>query len=122
MRLCIPTQTNIGKQAQVHEHFGSASYFTIYDTQQDISEIVDNSNQHHSHGACHPLSVLEGKRIGAVVCSGMGGRAIEKLNNAGIRAYRASGGTVEGIVKQHYEGNLQELTAENACAHHGCHH
>jgi len=122
MRLCIPTQTNLGQEAQVHAHFGSAPYFTIYDLERDICEIVDNSNQHHSHGTCHPLGVLDGKEIDAVVCSGMGKRAIQKLNDAGIRVCRASGVKVEDIVREYRIGGVQEMTAQDACAHHGCHH
>ncbi|MFH1716439.1 MAG: NifB/NifX family molybdenum-iron cluster-binding protein [Planctomycetota bacterium] len=121
MKICVPTQTNLGHKAQVHEHFGSAPYFTIYDTENDICEIVDNSNEHHAHGTCHPLSVLDGKTVNAVVCSGMGKRAIQKLNEGGIRAYRASGATVEEIVKEYQAGRLEEITAETACARHGCH-
>ena len=121
MRVCIPTQTNLGKQAEVHGHFGSAPYFTIYDMEEDICEVVDNSNQHHAHGVCNPLSVLDGKSIGAVICSGMGKRAIEKLNEAGICVYRASGVTVAEIVKEYRAGDMEEITAENACGHHSCH-
>lgn len=122
MKVCIPTQTNIGHQAEVHAHFGSAPYFTIYDIQQDICEIVDNSNQHHAHGTCHPLSILDGKKIDAVVCSGMGKRAIENLNEAGIRVFRTSGANVEQTVREYRAGELQEITTKDACAHHGCHH
>ncbi|MHC4431018.1 MAG: NifB/NifX family molybdenum-iron cluster-binding protein [Planctomycetota bacterium] len=122
MRICIPTQTNLGQQAEVHDHFGSAPYFTIYDMQEDVCEIVNNSDQHHAHGVCHPLGVLDGKSIGAVVCSGMGKRAIEKLNEGGISVYRASGVTVAEIVKQYRAGDLEEITAQNACGHHGCQH
>jgi predicted Fe-Mo cluster-binding NifX family protein len=122
MRICIPTQTNFGKQAQVHDHFGSAPYFTIHDVDQDICEIVDNSDRHHANGACHPLGVLEGKRIDAVVCSGMGRRAIEKLNEGGVLVYRASEATVESIVSRYRTGDLEEFTVETACARHGGHH
>ncbi|MHC4167099.1 MAG: NifB/NifX family molybdenum-iron cluster-binding protein [Planctomycetota bacterium] len=122
MRICIPTQTNIGRQAQVHEHFGSAPFFTIYDVELDICEIVDNSDRHHAHGMCHPLGVLDGKNINAVICSGMGKRAVQKLNEGGVRAYRASGARVQDIVKECRESKLEEITVENACGHHGgCH-
>lgn len=71
MRLCIPTATADGKSAMVHAHFGGSPYFTIYDTDKGDVEVVNNDNQHHSHGMCHPMNALAGKRIDAVVCGGM---------------------------------------------------
>ena len=121
MRICIPTETNDGKSAQVYGHFGSAPYFTIYDTDKNAVEIIDNSNQHHEHGMCQPMGSLIGKKIDAVVCGGMGGRAVQKLNEGGIKTYRAVAGTVKDIVGQFTKGGLEEITAQNACAQHGCH-
>lgn len=121
MRICIPTETKDGKKAQVYGHFGSAPYFTIYDTEKESIEIIDNSNQHHSHGMCHPMGSLTGKDINVVVCGGMGSRAVQKLNEGGVKAYRVVGGTVEDIASQFSKGGLEEITVENACAQHGCH-
>jgi predicted Fe-Mo cluster-binding NifX family protein len=121
MRICIPTTTNDGKTADVHAHFGSAPFFTIYDTDTGEVEVVNNDNQHHSHGMCHPMASLSTKNIGAVVCGGMGTGAIQKLNEAGIKAYRAIPGSVEEIARQFSGGGLEEITAENACQQHNCH-
>jgi predicted Fe-Mo cluster-binding NifX family protein len=121
MKICIPTETNEGKSAKVYGHFGSAPYFTIVDTEKDSVEIIDNANQHHAHGMCQPMNALMGKSIDAVVTGGMGGRAIGKLNEGGIKAYRAIPGTVADIVSQFTKGGLEEITVENACAQHGCH-
>jgi predicted Fe-Mo cluster-binding NifX family protein len=121
MKICIPTETNSGKAAEVYGHFGSAPYFTIYDTDTETVEIIDNANQHHSHGMCHPMAQLAGKNIDAVVCGGMGFRAVQKLNEGGIKAYRAVPGTVENISDQFLKGELEEITPDNACAQHGCH-
>ena len=44
MKLCIPTETNEGKNAKVYGHFGSAPYFTIVDTEKDTVEVIDNAN------------------------------------------------------------------------------
>jgi predicted Fe-Mo cluster-binding NifX family protein len=77
MKICIPTETDAGKKAKVYGHFGSAPYFTIYDTEKDDCETVDNSNQHHIHGTCHPVGALDSQRIDAVVCAGMGARRTE---------------------------------------------
>ncbi len=121
MKLCIPTETNEGKNAKVYAHFGSAPYFTIVDTESDSVEIIDNLNQHHAHGMCQPMSALLGKSIDAVVTAGMGGRAVQKLNESGIKAYRAFAGSVDDVVSQFAKGGLDEITVENACAQHGCH-
>ncbi len=121
MKICIPTETNAGKSARVYGHFGSAAYFTIVDTEKDSVEIIDNTNQHHAHGMCQPMQALMGKRVDAVVTGGMGSRAVQKLNEGGIKAYRVIPGTVADIVSQFAKGGLEEITVSNACAQHGCH-
>jgi ArsR family transcriptional regulator len=121
IRLCIPTTSNEGKIAAMHGHFGSAPYFTIYDTATGDVEVIDNANEHHSHGACQPMDALMGKKIDAVVCAGMGARAVQKLNEGGIKVYRAVSGTVADIAGQFLKGGLEEITVENACIQHHCH-
>jgi predicted Fe-Mo cluster-binding NifX family protein len=121
MRICIPTGTNDGKSAQVYGHFGSAPYFTIYDTDKDAVEVISNSNEHHAHGMCHPMGALDGKNVDAVVCGGMGARAVQKLNEAGVKTYRAVPGTVANIAVQFSKGGLEEITVENSCMNHDCH-
>jgi predicted Fe-Mo cluster-binding NifX family protein len=121
MKLCIPTQTNDGLKAEVCGHFGSAPYFLIYDVETNSLEFLANTNSHHSHGMCHPLSVIGGKQIDAIVCAGMGMGAFQKLSASGIKAYRANAKSVEQVVKD-YKGNvLEEISEDNACAGHGCH-
>ena len=121
MKLCIPTETNEGKSAVVYDHFGSAPYFTIVDTEKDSVEIINNANQHHAHGMCQPMNALSGKEIDVVVTGGMGARAVQGLNEGGIKVYRAIPGTVKDIVGQFIKGELDEITVNNACGQHGCH-
>ena len=111
----------MGQEAKVYGHFGSAPCFTVYDTETDDCEIVDNSNQHHTHGTCNPIDALDGKDIEAVVCNGMGKRAVQKLNEAGIRTYKASGANVREVIDKYRANELEEMTLENACHQHGCH-
>lgn len=121
MRICIPTETNEGISAKVYGHFGSAPYFTVYDSEKDSFEVIDNSDQHHAHGTCHPMGALDDKNIDAVVCGGMGARAVQKLNEGGIKTYRAVVGTVGEITKKYKQGELEEITIKNSCTHHNCH-
>lgn len=121
MKICIPTLGEKGFDERVSEHFGSAPYFTIVDLESNGVEIINNHNQHHSHGQCHPLGSLTGKGINGVVCGGMGRRAIELLNADGIKVYLGNGSIVKTIVEEYKNGSLKELSAEDACAGHGCH-
>jgi predicted Fe-Mo cluster-binding NifX family protein len=121
MKICVPTLTKDGKTAAVHEHFGSAPFFTIYETESGAVEVVDNADQGHAHGMCQPLSALADKQVDVVVTGGMGARAIQKLNAGGVKVFRAVPGTVLDIVNQFLRGGLEEITAHNACNQHGCH-
>jgi predicted Fe-Mo cluster-binding NifX family protein len=121
MKICIPTETNEGLKAQICDHFGSAMFFTIYDTESNTAEALENSNMHHIHGSCHPLSVLKGQNIDAVVCRGMGLRAINALNQAGIKAFRVSASTVGEVANKYQKGELEEMSPNSACQDHDCH-
>ncbi|MBU3955725.1 NifB/NifX family molybdenum-iron cluster-binding protein [bacterium] len=120
MRICIPTENKDGLQAKVNAHFGGSEYFIIYDTENNSCEVIDNKNLHHEHGMCRPLIALEDQNIDIVVCSGMGARAVMKLNEGGIKAYRATAGTVSEIVESFNNNVLEEITAENSCMNHSC--
>jgi len=121
MRICMPTETNKGKQAGVYGHFGSAPYFTIYDTEKDSVDVIDNGNLHHTHGSCHPMGALSSKDVDVVLCGGMGARAVQKLNEAGIKVYRGMAGTVEEMINNFKQSKLEEITIDNACSQHSCH-
>ena len=69
MRICIPTETDDGNDAQVNAHFGSAPVFTIYDTDSHELEYVNNSAHQHIHGMCQPMTALKGRRIDSVICN-----------------------------------------------------
>lgn len=61
------------------------------------------------HGMCHPLEVLKNKNIDVVVCAGMGARAVQKLNEDGIRAYKAVSATAEEIIERYKKSKLEEI-------------
>jgi len=121
MRICIPAETNNGLGAKVNAHFGSAPYFIIYNTDKDYFEVINNSDQSHVHGMCHPLSVLDNCDIDVVVCRGMGTRAVQKLNEGGIKAYKATAQTIREIIEKYKQGSLEEITIRNSCTEHKCH-
>ena len=123
MRIAIPINENNGLESKVFAHFGSAPLFMVFDTDSQEQEIIDNQNANHQHGMCHPMAQLSTKEINCVVCGGMGVRAVQKLNEAGIKAYKMStdDGTVKDIISQLSANNLTEITVDDACQNHNCH-
>jgi predicted Fe-Mo cluster-binding NifX family protein len=83
----------------VHEHFGSAPIFTIFETDTKALEVVENPNNKHLHGTCQPLNALNGTDVDVVV----------------------KGDTVGEVILNYGSGDLEEITVSNACAQHHCH-
>jgi predicted Fe-Mo cluster-binding NifX family protein len=119
MKVCIPAQDASGLEAVPYGHFGSASYFVVYDTDAGATEIIDNADSHHAHGMCHPVGALGGRRIDAIIVGGIGSRAIMKLNAEGMRVYRSAPGTIRENIELLKAGRLEEISPEGACGGHG---
>ncbi len=126
MKIAFPTTENIGLESVVYGHFGSAGCFVIVDTETGSADAVDNRDLGHEHGMCNPLAALGGRMIDAVVSGGIGGGALRKFNNAGVKVYRGIEGTVTENLEMVKTGRLPEFNMEHACAGHhengGCAH
>lgn len=117
MKVCFPVKENKGIDSIVYNHFGSAPMFVKVDTDTMAVSVLQNSNQHHAHGMCHPLKALDGHEIDAVVLGGIGAGALAKLNAAGIAVYRAAAPTVKENVDLIAQKKLRPMDA--ACSGHG---
>jgi len=118
MKICIPTASNQGKESRLFDHFGSAPYFTLYHSDTGELEIVSNQNEHHAHGQCNPVSMISSHHVEAVICRGMGRRAILALQNAGITVYLSRSVTAEECLREFEENKLAVITPEEACPGH----
>jgi predicted Fe-Mo cluster-binding NifX family protein len=121
MRICIPTIGKEGLDEKVHNHFGSAKYFLIYDIESKEISYIENDNAHHSHGMCQPLKAIANQNVDVVLTSGMGGRAIQLLNGGGVKVYILEGDTVKEAIEKFESNSLKELTPESGCKNHDCH-
>lgn len=119
MLVCIPTNGNAGAEDTVCDHFGSAAYFTLYDTSTDELKVINNRNAHHSHGTCHPMNQLAKYRPDCIVCAGMGRRAIEALSTEGIKVYISESEKVADIIDEIKAGKMTEIDPARACRGHG---
>lgn len=119
MRICIPVNDIRGLDGEPYGHFGSAGRFLFVDSDTWDTQVIDNGDQHHAHGMCQPLQGLAGQRVDAIIVGGIGARAVERLNEAGIRVYRSTAGTVRNNVEALKKGTLEELNPDNSCGRHG---
>lgn len=119
MLVCLPTQGNAGLTDTISDHFGSAPYFTLFDSESDKITIVENQNAKHSHGSCHPLSQLGSFKIDGVVCRGMGRRAIDNLSRENIKVFWVGSRDVADVIAKVKTNELTEIDPAQACAGHG---
>jgi predicted Fe-Mo cluster-binding NifX family protein len=115
MRVCMPTVDDAGLAARLTAHFGSAPYYTIVETDSGAFEVVANAHARHEHGSCEAASGMAGHEVDAVVCQGLGRRALAGLAAAGISVYLSDADGVAGALEGYRAGRLARLTEEAAC-------
>lgn len=117
MKIAIPIENDLGLDSRVYGHFGSAPGFLLYDTEAKTARLLDNGHQHHAHGQCNPIATLAGQTVEAVVTGGIGGRALQLLNDCGIRVFRAPGaGTAGEVVQRLEQQGLEEILSSDCCS------
>jgi predicted Fe-Mo cluster-binding NifX family protein len=99
------------------EHFGRAPYFIIVELEEgNVSnvQVVPNEGEHFG-GFGRPADRILQLRPNAVITYGMGPRALNIFQEAGIAVLRANADTVKDVVEAYRQDKLEELTE-------GCHH
>jgi predicted Fe-Mo cluster-binding NifX family protein len=119
MKLCFPVQHDNGAASVVYNHFGSAPLFVIIDSETGESRTVVNGDQHHAHGGCNPVKAIGDENIDAVVVGGIGAGALSRLNQLGIRVYRAQLPTIQENVPLLLAQKLQQYMLQECCGGHG---
>jgi predicted Fe-Mo cluster-binding NifX family protein len=124
MKVGFAVHSDQGIESKVFGHFGSAPAFIIVDTETKDPVTVNNKDLNHIHGACNPITALDGHSVNAMVVGGIGTGAINKLNAMGVKVYAAAAPTVKENLDLLIENKLQELSPFDACRAHegGCGH
>lgn len=117
MKICIPTVDELGLKGTPSDHFGSAPFFTLVDTDSWECEVIPNGGHGHT-GSCAPTDLIRAKGINAVVCRGMGGPARKAVLAQGIAVLMAQGDDVAAIAEAAGRGDLRELDPRQACGGH----
>lgn len=116
MKLCIPTEDEAGLAGRISAHFGSARWFTVVDSESGDTRSVRNREEAHKPGTCDAAASIADLRVEAVVASGLGRRALQSLNQAGIPVYVTQSPTVGEAVEEFKMEVLMPLRGEQACS------
>ena len=122
MKVIIPLNEQAGQNSKVSDHFGSAPFFAVANTEANSFEIIPNASMHHDHGQCTPADFFSQLGISIVLCNGIGAGALGRLQMMGIDVYMAElSPTLEIALTRFSNGELTKVTARQACQGHGCH-
>jgi predicted Fe-Mo cluster-binding NifX family protein len=119
MKVVFPTEVNMGMDSIVFEHFGSANFFILVDSENGNMEVVLNQDLNHQHGQCQPMKAIGGREIDAVVVGGIGGTAMTKLKKSGKTVFKAVTGSVKENLDLLKAGKLTEFMPFDICGGHG---
>lgn len=122
MKVCIPVKENKGMDSIAYNHFGTAPFFMICDTESGEVKVIENGDLNHAHGMCQPLKALGGEMVDVILVGGIGAGALMKLNNEKIKVYKVSDDTVSKNIELFKENKLMEFSVNNSCNHHNCAH
>ena len=115
MRITIPTEDDRGLEAKVASHFGRSAYLTTVNTETE--EVYIRPNQgHHFGGAVNPATAAKETGADAIVCTGLGIKALRYFSTAGIEVYTGAEGTVRDVCESFRNGKLPRANEESACA------
>ena len=117
MKVCVPTYEMKELEDIVCEHFGRAPTFTIVNMENGEVSVIPNTSEHFG-GIGLPPEALAKEGVHAMLCGGLGPKAVMMFEQAGIDVFVGASGTVRDMIKAWQEGRLSEATDENACKEH----
>jgi len=118
MKIAVPvTSTN-----QVDSHFGHCEFYSIY-TISDEGKITEINTIPSVEGCgckSNIAGVLAADGVSMMLAGGIGGGAINVLNNAGIDVIRGCEGDATEVVKSYTAGSI--IDSGESCHQHEAHH
>ncbi|EMR74635.1 hypothetical protein MBGDF03_00559 [Thermoplasmatales archaeon SCGC AB-540-F20] len=117
MKICIPTMGENGLDNQVGEHFGRVPTYTIVDLDTNEVKVIENTSEHMG-GQGYPPEIMAKEGVNAMVCRGLGRRAIMMFEELGIDVYIGASGTVKDVIEAFKQDRLQKANVDNACGQH----
>lgn len=109
MKICIPVEISQGTEDSLHGHFYSAPRFIFYDTETEVSKSLENPYVKDDYKFHRSLKPLHDDSVKATIVGGVGRCALMKLNQSGVKVFRANGQSLEENINALAKGELTEL-------------
>ena len=117
----------------VFGHFGKTEQFKVYDIED--GKVVNSQILGTNGEGCGALAgILNIADVDALICGGIGGGAVNAIEEAGIKLYAGACGNTDAAVEALIAGTLEAIGEANcdhhdhehgeghSCGHGGCHH
>ena len=118
MKIAVPTRNN-----EVDGHFGHCEFFTVFTVEEKEikkSEIVQSPI---GCGCKSDIAgILKNDGVSLMLVGNMGHGALMKLNQHGIDVIRGCSGSVDELVNNYMNGEIQDSGESCEHHHHGDHH
>ncbi|MBT7074761.1 MAG: NifB/NifX family molybdenum-iron cluster-binding protein [Anaerolineae bacterium] len=121
MKIAVTIETDNGLDSMVAQHFGHAPFFALVDVENGeitATEIVVNPFAKKHQPGQVPGFIKE-QNAAVMLSGGMGGRAIQFFEQAGIEAATGASGSVRQALENYLGGNLAEAAPCAESVEHG---
>jgi predicted Fe-Mo cluster-binding NifX family protein len=118
MKIAVP----VTKENQIDGHFGHCESYGVFSISEknDIVEIKSVESPQGCGCKSDIASVLAADGVTVMLAGGIGGGAINVLNNSGIEVIRGCSGDATEVVKLYISGKVED--SGSSCHQHEAHH
>ena len=121
MKIAFPVIDENGLEANMAGHFGRAPYFTVYDEETKNVNVISNQGDHFGGKLAVP-TFLKNNGVHALICLGLGRKAITMFDQYGIQVFITSCTNVNDALKSYQNGELNNASEADGCAGSKHHH
>ena len=121
MKIAITAESNNGLESMVAQHFGHAPYFILVDVEDgQVSATQSVANPFvNGHAPGQIPGFIQEQKANVMLSGGMGGRAIQFFEQAGIQTATGASGTVRQALESYLGGTLTEAAPCDESVAHG---
>ncbi len=121
MKIAVTAENNNGLESLVAQHFGHAPFFILVDVENgEVTSTKGIPNPFISgHAPGEVPTFIKEQNANVMLSGGMGGRAIQFFEDAGIKAATGASGTVRQSLDNYFGGKLTEAAPCDESVEHG---